>query len=341
MVFVFVFDQQLADANAYNGIGQTRHTLQSQQRLQTKAKRGKFQMNRSMSSGTGSVSHCHLRSLLADMTEPTGLPATDHIEGLPSFKIRAADSSGERSSANILIDKMYATRGYQTTPLPAESTPNLITLVASDHHSTIGTLTIGFDSGDGLLVDDLFPDEVNKLRDSGRTVCEFTKLAMDNVTRSKPVLAALFNVAYLYAHKIKFADNLLIEVNPRHVRYYRSMLGFTVIGPKRLNRRVNAPAVLLSLDLAYAREQISNLGGKPELAETCRSLYPFSFSGREEAGIIGRLRRTKAEAIQVFGFYSDRAFFAPTSVRAEFPEVPMFAAQAQAMRAHAAVRATV
>ena len=99
--------------------------------------------------------------------------------------------------------------------------------------------------------------------------------------------------------------------------------------------------MLLSLDLAYAREQISNLGGKPELAETCRSLYPFSFSGREEAGIIGRLRRTKAQAIQVFGFYSDRAFFAPTSVRAEFPEVPMFAAQAQATRAHGAARATV
>lgn len=299
---------------------------------------GKTRMNTSMVTRAASESQCHLRSLLADLVEPTGMPATDDIECLPYFRIRAADSSGERSSASILIDKMYATRGYKTTPLPAESTPNLITLVASNHRSTIGTLTIGFDSGDGLLVDGLFPDEVDKLRDAGRTVCEFTKLAMDNVTRSKPVLAALFNVAYIYAHKIKDADNLLIEVNPRHVRYYRSMLGFTAIGPRRLNRRVNAPAVLLSLDLAYAREQINTLGGKPELAETCRSLYPFSFSSREEAGIIARLRRTKAEATQIFGFYSDQAFLSPTSL---LDKVPKFAAQTQALRITAGLRANI
>ena len=32
------------------------------------------------------------------------------------------------------------------------------------------------------------------------------RLAMDNVVRSKRVLAALFNVAYLYAYKIKGRD---------------------------------------------------------------------------------------------------------------------------------------
>ncbi len=244
-----------------------------------------------------------LQSLLADQAEAAQARSGAQIDRRsPFFRIRAADSSGERSSASILIDKMYATRGYRASALPEEATPNLITLVASDHDDTIGTLTIGFDSGDGLLVDDLFPEEVGKLRAEGRKVCEFTKLAMDSVARSKRVLAALFNVAYIYAHKIKGADNLLIEVNPRHVRYYRAMLGFKVIGPKRLNRRVNAPAVLLSLDLKYCRRQIELLGGHPELSETHRSLYPYSFSPREESGIIGRLRRTQVEATQVFGF---------------------------------------
>lgn len=248
----------------------------------------------------------HLHSLLVDQAESAEPPPCRHIDKHNAFfRIRAADSSGERSSASILIDKMYATRGYRASALPQEQTPHLITLVASDHEATIGTLTIGFDSDEGLLVDDLFPGEVEKLRLDGRKVCEFTKLAIDSVVRSRRVLAALFNVAYIYAHRIKGADVLLIEVNPRHVRYYRSMLGFRVVGPKRLNRRVNAPAVLLSLDLTHCRQQIELLGGQPELADTQRSLYPYSFSPREEAGIVGRLRRTQVEAIQVFGFDPD------------------------------------
>lgn len=262
-----------------------------------------------------------LHSLLADHAEAAQFHHSAEADrGSPFFRIRAADSSGERSSASILIDKMYATRGYRATSLPERATPNLITLVASDHDDTIGTLTIGFDSGDGLLVDDLFPDEVDKLRDEGRSVCEFTKLAMDSMVRSKRVLAALFNVAYIYAHRIKCADNLLIEVNPRHVRYYQAMLGFKVIGPKRVNRRVDAPAVLLSLDLQHCRRQIELFGGRPELADTVRSLYPYSFSLREEAGIIGRLRRTRADATQVFG--SDQtAAVGPFAARHAQPEV--------------------
>lgn len=113
-----------------------------------------------------------LHSLLVDQAQAASRARSDPAEQPPFFRIRAADSSGERSSANILIDKMYATRGYRTTALPEFETPNLITLVASDPEDTIGTLTIGFDSGDGLMVDDLFPEEVARLRASGRKVCE-------------------------------------------------------------------------------------------------------------------------------------------------------------------------
>ncbi len=267
-------------------------------------------MNRNSGQHAAFESHPHLRSLLADMAEPAVRGHCDP-DSTPSFRIRAADSSGERSSANILIDKMYATRGYRTTALPERETPNLITLVASDHHATIGTLTIGFDSGDGLMVDDLFPDEVRALRDRGRKICEFTKLAMDSVIQSKRVLAALFNVAYIYAHRIKGADDLLIEVNPRHVRYYEAMVGFRAIGPRRLNRRVMAPAVLLALDLEYCREQIDLLGGRPEVSDKVRSIYPYSFSQREEAGIMARLRRTQVEETQVFGEEPDNAVAVP------------------------------
>jgi hypothetical protein len=227
-----------------------------------------------------------LRSMLLDPEAANDLP--DCAKNLRLFKIRAADNHGHRSAASILINKMYASRGYTTSGLPIQD-PHRITLMACEHDETVGTITVGFDSALGLNVDDLFQKEIDDLRDSGRRVCEFTKLAMDHVVKSKRVLASLFHVAYIYAHRLKGYDDLLIEVNPRHVRYYERMLGFVVKGPERLNKRVNAPAVLMALDFTHAQDQIGIFGGKPHLGSAERSLYPHFFSVGEEAGIVGRL----------------------------------------------------
>ncbi len=209
------------------------------------------------------------------------------------FKIRAADSGGHRSSANILVSRMYAWRGYDTSAAMLEGGEDAhrVTLVAVDDDRTIGTISIGFDGDHGLLVEDVFSEEVEGLRRAGRTVCEFTKLAVDGSIRSKRVLASLFHVAYIFAYRLHECDDLLIEVNPRHVRFYEQMLGFTVHGAERLNRRVNAPAVLMRLEFAHAQDQIARLGGgsRDEAAE--RSLYCYFFSIAEEAGIVGRLQR--------------------------------------------------
>lgn len=239
-------------------------------------------------------SHPPLSSLLQDPAEDDDVSFGETSRR--SFKIRSADSAGQRSSASILIDRMYATRGYLSTPLPSEQLPTRITLVASEHDATIGTITIGFDSPSGLHVDDPFAEETRAMRAAGHRICEFTKLAIDSVVRSKRVLASLFHVAYIYAHRMMGFDSLLIEVNPRHVRYYERMLGFKVFGPQRLNRRVNAPAVLLCLDFSHAHDCISRFGGKPEFSLIERSLYPYFFSIAEEASIVGRLTRTQPDA---------------------------------------------
>lgn len=215
------------------------------------------------------------------------------------FKIRAAESSRERRSASSLVESMYASRGYQGASIPDDGSPHRRTFLASDHNSAIGTLTIGTDSVDGLMVDHLFASEVARFRAAGLRVCEFTKLAMDRRARSPRLLAALFHVAYIYAHRIHGQHVLLIEVNPRHVRYYQAMLGFDVIGAMRHNTRVNAPAVLLSLDLCHAEQQIRIFGGRPELALTERSAYPYFFSAKDEAGIADRLRRAGEDIAQV------------------------------------------
>ena len=226
-----------------------------------------------------------LRSHLGD---PLNLAeVVDEVIGSRLITLRAADAGGDRSSANVLVHKMYATRGYKSSAAAPQNSDG-VTLIASDHGETVGTISVGFDSVNGLLADDLFRDELSQLRLQGRRVCEFTKLAMDHVVKSKRVLASLFHAAYIWAHlRLGFHD-VVIEVNPRHVRYYQRMLGFTVLGPERLNRRVDAPAVLMRLDFAHARLQIERFAGKPELGSE-RSLYPHFFSAKEEAGIVARL----------------------------------------------------
>ena len=206
------------------------------------------------------------------------------------FKIRLANSEGRRESACLLIKKMYNWRGYDTAGLNEDS-PNRITLMADTAGVSIGTLTIGLDSPSGLLVDQLYHDEIDRLRTSGATVCEFTKLAVDQALQSKQVLAALFQLAYIYAHRIHGATDVVIEVNPRHVVFYKRMLGFEPLGETRMCPRVHAPAVLLHLSMAYAKDQIARYGGHFVDIPGVRSVYPYFLSTKDEDGISERLQR--------------------------------------------------
>jgi hypothetical protein len=221
---------------------------------------------------------------------PNGQPGRRH------FKIRSADFYACRHSANVLLRQRYSWRGYHAVSLPADQTANRITLTAIEDSATIGTITVGLDGPEGMGCEDVFAAEVEALRADGRHVCEFTKLAVDASSSTKRVLAGLFHVAYIVAHRIRGFDTLVMEVNPRHVRYYERMLGARVIGEERLNRSVNAPAVLLSIDFDYIMTQIAELAGQPERAVTERSLYPFAFTPAEEQGIIARLMAAQKPA---------------------------------------------
>ena len=206
------------------------------------------------------------------------------------FKVRLANSDGRRESADLLIKKMYAWRGYDTSSALSD-TPNRITLMADLKGHIIGTLTLGLDSSMGLLVDQLYKDEIDRLRQAKRLVCEFTKLAVDQASYSQRVIAALFHLAYIYAHKIHGATDLVIEVNPRHVIFYQRMLGFSQLGEERMCPRVNAPAVLLRLTSEFIGAQTAQYGGAMRELPEVRSLYPFAFSAEDEAGITQRLMR--------------------------------------------------
>ncbi len=223
-----------------------------------------------------------------DSAGPHGDSIVDISINERTFGIRAADIAEQRNSASMLINKMYAWRGYTGGQLGSD--PNKITLTASDHHEVMGTVSLGLDAGVGLLADQVFQDCLDPHRMRGGKICEIIKLAIDPSIKSKSVLASLFHVAYIYAVYLHDCTDIFIEVNPRHRRFYEGMLGFKVECDTRFNGRVQAPAVLLHLSVDYCAAQIARFGGTSANPGSERSLYPFVFSPREEAGIVQRLR---------------------------------------------------
>jgi hypothetical protein len=237
---------------------------------------------------------CNLAPELEQVTvhKRTDADSSDTISEMTinqrSFGIRVADTDEGRQHASMLINKMYAWRGYAGTHR-VEDNPNRITLSASDMGAIIGTVTLGIDSPVGILADEVFKDQIDVFRARGAKVCEISKLAFDPTVRSKMALGSLFHILYIYAHHLYKCTDAFIEINPRHRRYYEQMLGFKTQTEVRNNPRVDAPAYLLWLNLDHMGAQIDALGGTSNHPGNERSLYPYFFSRREELGIAQRL----------------------------------------------------
>lgn len=206
--------------------------------------------------------------------------------GMQQVNIHIDASADGLGAAGGLLRRMYAWRGYALAEGLAHA--HRITLVAESGGQAIGTMSLWFDRQGALPADEEFGDRLDLLRAQGRRLCEPSRLAIDK-GMSKRVFAALIHVSYIYAHHIQGFSDYVIEVNPRHVTFYKRMLGFADFGGERACARVGAPAVLLRLPLEQMGAQIRQWGGLMEQHGGERSFYPYFFALRDEAGITARL----------------------------------------------------
>lgn len=213
--------------------------------------------------------------------------ARDHAIDVQVFHIRMANSAGRREAASLLIRKMYGWRGYAIDAAVQHET-NKITLYAETGGITVGTMSLCLDLDVGLPADENFGDKLDELRAQNRRLCEPSRLAIDKGV-TKRVFASLIHISYIYAHNIHGFTDYVIEVNPRHVMFYKRMLGFRDFGEERPCTRVGAPAVLLRLKLDYMGAQIRKFGGLMEQHGNERSFYPYFFPIWDEPGITDRL----------------------------------------------------
>ena len=165
--------------------------------------------------------------------------------------------------ADELVSERYAWRGYRCErhDADAEREQRDVSLLAwSRDNSVVGTVSIGFDDGCGLLVDQTYADELDGIRADGRLVCEFTRFAVSSTADSQATISGLFDLSYVLARKMLGVTDVLVEVNPRHVGFYRRAFGFAPISEVRTCERVNAPAILLRLDVSRLEGRMRDVG---------------------------------------------------------------------------------
>jgi hypothetical protein len=183
-----------------------------------------------------------------DKSDLASLQILNHSSGL---RVRAARDPAEVEQAQELVNRRYAWRGYAGKEIASGATA--ITLIAERGAEMMGTVTIHRDSDAGLLIDHTFEAEANDFRRNGRSLCEVTRLATTPESDSRTVLCMLFHIAFFSCLRLYNATDLFIEVNPRHERYYRQWMDFVVASGRRICARVEAPAMLLRLDMGTAQ----------------------------------------------------------------------------------------
>ena len=241
-------------------------------------------MTRPLERMTDRACHSHYHSV-----EPP--PRGVHLQDPRRFTLERADPVRHGQTVRMLIDRMYSWRGL--TPVGSHHGPHhnhhRTTLVTSSADEVFGTITVGIDSPAGLQADPLYRHELDAFRQRGRLLCEITGLAVDSPVQAKEALGGLFHLAYIQARLIDKADDVVIEVNPRHAPFYQRLLGFGQIGPLRHCQRVNAPAVLLHLAISHMDDHIARFGGTSP--KHTRTLYPYFFSLAEQAALLAQMQQ--------------------------------------------------
>jgi hypothetical protein len=171
--------------------------------------------------------------------------------GRPDDCVRAsvARSQHKLDAARRLVQRRFESRGYLASgngAIRAYEDRFTVTLIAEAGAATVGTMSVRLDGPRGLLADDIYSTELKAIRSPGRRLCEFGGLALAEGADTKRALSTMFGLAYgLGRATHDEVTDVLIEVNPQHVGFYRRVFGFVVEGGERFCERVEAPAVLL------------------------------------------------------------------------------------------------
>lgn len=231
------------------------------------------------------------------------------------FIIKVANTLEEREEVFKLAYQVYLEKGYVSPNGNAwlvqnyDASQDTAILIVQDKEKNIaGSVTIVFDGSSKLPAEKIYRDELTNLRASGKRMAEISRLVISpNYRNSKDILVLLFNYLCIYVHHVKSYNSLVIQVNPRHKNYYKTLLSFDEIGVEKPCPHVQgAPAVLLELSANTYNTEIHRCNELKNAEKKERSLYPYFISPKQENLVAHYLakqaRPITAEEKIYFGF---------------------------------------
>lgn len=176
--------------------------------------------------------------------------------------ISIASTRDDLADCYRLVYKVYLDCGY--TDLKPEqmrvnlwnALPGTLTLIAKKADKLAGTLTCVMDSEAGLPADGFCSEELQKLRENGRCLCELSGLAVDRKHADATTVLKLFRYAFILTAGFMEGTDFIITVHPKHAPFYQDLLLFEKLKAKKQYAHVEgAPGVLLRLDLETSRKR--------------------------------------------------------------------------------------
>jgi hypothetical protein len=200
--------------------------------------------------------HARWLDILLDKPPATSSNAAPPLPSLRGLRTLVAVRPEQLEAADELVRRRYSWRGYRLSATEksesAGAQAERFTLLAESCGRLLATLTVRPESP--LLAENTYGSEIESLRREGRRIGELVKLAVEEGADWKAGLDALVQSAWLITRIIHALTDVVIEVNPRHVRFHQRIFGFVVAAAGGVCSRVGAPSVLMRLDLeAFGR----------------------------------------------------------------------------------------
>ena len=140
-----------------------------------------------------------------------------------------------------------------------EATSEMATYIAKVDGKIVGVSSVIPDSTDlGLPSGEVFAEEINQLRRSGRRICEGTNWAIHPEYRRTPVLTELLRCGFSHALVLDFND-IFMAVCPSHASFFELMAFETIGSVRSFSQELEDPVVLVNAPIMEAVESVKDI----------------------------------------------------------------------------------
>lgn len=193
-------------------------------------------------------------------TSASARPADPKARRAPTeIEFRIAAGREELFGAFALVYEAYVGKGlarpnpFRMRVTPCQLRPTTEVFVAARRNDVLATMSLVRDSGAGLPMECLYPDEIASQRNRGSAMAEVSCLATRPGQRESS-LSLIIRLMGFMAQTARYrgVDQLIIVVHPRHADFYHRFVAFEPLGPIKTCPSVrNHPGIAMSLDLVH------------------------------------------------------------------------------------------